>query len=285
MIGVSLNYRLSAFGFPCGKQAMDAGATNLGFKDQSLALRWVNENIGAFGGAPDKITIWGEGSGAESVSAQTLAYGGRDDGLFHGVIAESGYLGFIARSPGNFNSTDLMQETDDRLARNTSCRATVGTPASLECLHAALLEELNQALNVSAIAEQFPLVLDGDFIADYPSNQFRDGTFPKVRLLIAYNTDEGSSFDQGFSPYGGAAGLDTDDQIRTAIASIIGPDVEKTVGKTADKVVDELMALYPNMQAVSIPSLDKWPIIQPGNLVAQTIGVQYRRAAALFGDL
>lgn len=76
VIGVSINYRLSALGFPCGKEALDEGITNLGFRDQRLALRWVNENIGAFGGSPDKVTIFGESSGAESVSAQVFAYNG-----------------------------------------------------------------------------------------------------------------------------------------------------------------------------------------------------------------
>lgn len=76
IIGVSLNYRLSVFGFPGGKEAFNAGAANLGFRDQRLALRWVNENIASFGGAPNKVAIFGESSGAESVSAQVLAYNG-----------------------------------------------------------------------------------------------------------------------------------------------------------------------------------------------------------------
>lgn len=76
MIGVSLNYRLSAFGFLHGSQALAAGIANNGFRDQRLALRWVNENIAAFGGDPAKVTIWGESSGAESVNAQVMAYGG-----------------------------------------------------------------------------------------------------------------------------------------------------------------------------------------------------------------
>ncbi|KAG5923972.1 hypothetical protein E4U53_003487, partial [Claviceps sorghi] len=74
IIGVSLNYRLSAFGFLGSKEALDAGATNIGFRDQRLALQWVSENIHAFGGSPDKVTIWGESSGAESVTAQVFAY-------------------------------------------------------------------------------------------------------------------------------------------------------------------------------------------------------------------
>lgn len=76
MIGVSINYRLSAFGFLTGSEALDAGIANNGFRDQRLALRWVNENIVAFGGDPAKVTIWGESSGAESLNAQVLAYNG-----------------------------------------------------------------------------------------------------------------------------------------------------------------------------------------------------------------
>lgn len=76
IIGVSFNYRLSAFGFLGSKEAVSADATNIGFRDQRLALRWINENIAGFGGSPDLVTIWGESSGAESVSAQTFAYNG-----------------------------------------------------------------------------------------------------------------------------------------------------------------------------------------------------------------
>lgn len=282
MIGVSLNYRLSAFGFPCGREALGAGVVNLGFKDQRLALRWMHENIAAFGGAPDKVTIWGESSGAESMSAQTLAYGGRDDGLFRGVIAESGYGGFIGRYAGGLNATDAMQKTYDTLVRNTTCAHTVGTRASLDCLRALPLDEMHKALNGTA-ANPWPPVLDGDFIADYPSKQLSEGRFPKVRVLIGCNSDEGTSFGRGYGP--NAGGVNTDEEMRTAIASIVGSDVAKTAGKTTDQVVDELMFLYPNIQAVGDPGLDKWPAIQPGDRVAQLLGLQYRRTGALFGDL
>ncbi len=49
-IGVSINYRLSAWGFLSSKEVVSAGQANLGLQDQRIALRWVQENIGAFGG-------------------------------------------------------------------------------------------------------------------------------------------------------------------------------------------------------------------------------------------
>jgi carboxylesterase type B len=90
IIGVSINYRLAGWGFLFSKELQDAGAGNLGLRDQRIALSWVHENIAAFGGDPSKVTIWGESAGAGSVGAQLVAYGGRDDGLFRGAIAESG---------------------------------------------------------------------------------------------------------------------------------------------------------------------------------------------------
>ncbi|KIL88859.1 lipase 1 [Fusarium avenaceum] len=212
VIGVSLNYRLSAFGFPTGKEALSEGVTNLGFRDQRLALRWINENIAAFGGDPDKVTIFGESSGAEGVAAQILAYNGRDDGLFRGAIAESGF----------------------------------GAPL-----------------------DRF-LVLE-------------NGRFNKVPILIGANTDEGASFGVGRRPNGG--NVDTDDETREAIATIIPPEAEKNTGKTVSELVDELMEVYPNDQSIGIPSLDSWPhIIKPGDPYASQFGAQYRRSAALFGD-
>lgn len=59
-IGISIAYRLSAWGFLSSQEVSGSGNTNMGLRDQRLALHWINENIGAFGGDPSKVTIWGE---------------------------------------------------------------------------------------------------------------------------------------------------------------------------------------------------------------------------------
>ncbi|KAM0545439.1 hypothetical protein ACHAPJ_011344 [Fusarium lateritium] len=284
VIGVSLNYRVSGFGFLGGKEATEGGATNLGFRDQRLALKWINENIAAFGGSPRKVTIFGESSGAESVSAQIFAYNGRDDGLFRAAIAESGFGGALFRLAGGFNATDLMQDVYNSLVGNvTSCASLVGSPKSLACLRQAPFSEINHALNISKVGPWAP-VLDHDFIADYPANQQAEGNFPKIPILIGANTDEGTAFGQGRGPGGGV--VDTDQDMRASIASILPDDVEQRTGKSATQLTNELLALYPNDQSKGIPSLRTWSqVIKPGSEWAEKLGLQYRRANALWGDL
>jgi carboxylesterase type B len=76
MIGISFQYRISGWYFLGGKKALAGGATNLGFRDQRIALHWIQENMDAFGGDPSKVTIWGESAGAQNVGAHFLAYNG-----------------------------------------------------------------------------------------------------------------------------------------------------------------------------------------------------------------
>lgn len=90
IMAASIAYRLGAFGFLNGDEVMGAGQTNLGLRDQRLALQWIQENSAAFGADPSKVTIWGESAGAASVGFQLTAYNGRDDKLFRAAIMESG---------------------------------------------------------------------------------------------------------------------------------------------------------------------------------------------------
>ncbi|XP_063823886.1 juvenile hormone esterase-like [Ostrinia nubilalis] len=85
VILVTLNYRVGAYGFMCLDTPENPG--NEGFKDQLLALRWVKENIQAFGGDPNKITLFGESAGGISVDFQILT---QKEKLFDRAILQSG---------------------------------------------------------------------------------------------------------------------------------------------------------------------------------------------------
>ena len=90
MIAVAMNYRLGLWGFLSSPETMAEGNTNAGLMDQRLAFRWIQENIGAFGGDPKRVTLWGHSAGAQAIALHLNSFGGRDDGLFHAAILESG---------------------------------------------------------------------------------------------------------------------------------------------------------------------------------------------------
>jgi carboxylesterase type B len=60
IIYVAMNYRVGGWGFMAGKELQAEGSTNVGLRDQRLGLEWIQDNIAAFGGDPEKVTIWGE---------------------------------------------------------------------------------------------------------------------------------------------------------------------------------------------------------------------------------
>lgn len=96
VIVVTSNYRVAGYGFLGGKDLLAEGSTNLGLRDQRLGLEWVSDNIEAFGGDPEKVTIWGESAGSISVFSHMVAYDGdhtyKGKPLFRGAMMNSGKL-------------------------------------------------------------------------------------------------------------------------------------------------------------------------------------------------
>lgn len=202
MIAVSLNYRLSAWGFLYGNLVAGSGNTNVGLRDQRLALHWIQENIAGFGGDPTKVTIWGQGAGAISVGLHGTAYGGRDDDLFRAVIMQSG-------SPmpyRSLNGTQFFQPLYDQIVRSVKPNSTyaaanliagnascITAADSLSCLRSASFDDINAAVNATGPQSWFP-VIDGDFLGKSPSQLMQEFNFVQVPMLNGANTDEGASF-------------------------------------------------------------------------------------------
>jgi para-nitrobenzyl esterase len=92
VILVTLNYRKGIFGFLASDELKKRDARNtaglFGMQDQTMALRWVRQNIGAFGGDASRVTLFGESAGATSVSLHMVMP--ESQGLFHGAIMDSG---------------------------------------------------------------------------------------------------------------------------------------------------------------------------------------------------
>lgn len=225
-IGVSFNYRLSGFGFLQGRAVNEDGVANLGLYDQRLALHWIQENILAFGGDPSRVTIQGESSGAVSVGHHFVAYGGRDDGLFHAGIAESG--GPLSTSA--FISLDQQDLLYNDVLNATNC---IDKEDTLQCLRsrpASTLKDAFQGVNY------YP-VMDGGMVTGFPSVALREGSFVKRPLLIGTNTNEGTAFSVT-----GSLGVNNSADFRTMITQSSGGNglTNTTVNALVDQYVHKL---------------------------------------------
>lgn len=124
VVGVSLNYRVGIWGFLQSFDLLREGSSNAGLLDQRLGLQWIQENIASFGGDPDKVVVWGESAGAQSIAYQMFSYEGRDDGLYRGAILESGgTVGAQVRISDSMRSV-LLQKDSDMTTRSTTCPTT-----------------------------------------------------------------------------------------------------------------------------------------------------------------
>ncbi|KAL6359047.1 hypothetical protein LRP88_09246 [Fusarium phalaenopsidis] len=255
IIAASINYRVSYWGFMFSNELKEAGAGNLGLKDQRLALEWLQNNIGAFGGSPNKVTIWGESAGARSLGMQLVAYDGNYKNLFRSAILESG-------SPvAKFADANAWQPYFDALVKKTGC---TNETARLECLRELPWQTLNDIFNgtnpLGVTSPSFSAVVDGDFMTAQGSKLLKEGKFAHVPVLIGNNFDEGTAYVK--------QGINTDDQWEAWLTSL---------GMSANQIAS-LSTLYPDDPAVGIPAS------QIGRPAASPWGLQYKRASAFAGD-
>ena len=191
VIVVTINYRLGLLGF-FAHQAIDAeGHTNgnYGFMDQQLALKWINDNIAAFGGDPNRITIFGESAGGQSVYANLASPTAA--GLFEGAIAESGaysafqpYFNFIVSvSDGETAGVPGSTPSGDSVATALGCPGT--TAATAACLRGVSANAVI-ALDPATV---YPFV-DGTILPKTPTEAFASGEFNRVPVISGGNHDE-----------------------------------------------------------------------------------------------
>jgi para-nitrobenzyl esterase len=193
IVVVTVNYRLNIFGFfahpELSQESAYKGSGNYGLLDQHAALRWVKENIAAFGGDPSKVTIAGESAGSISVSAQMASPLSKD--LIAGAIGESG----AAINPTLFPiSLREAEETGLAFAKT----AGIATLKELRALHAKDLLQIYQ----DSKRFGFPTVIDGYFYPKPLPELFQEKKQAMVPLLLGWNSAEipGVAFMQG-QPY------------------------------------------------------------------------------------
>lgn len=180
IIAVTVNYRLGVFGFlaheELSKESGKGSSGNYGLMDQALALKWVYDNIAAFGGDPKKITIAGESAGSISVSA--LMASPMSKNMIAGAIGESGsILGALPAMP-----LAEVEKSGDRFMKMTNSNSI----AALRALPAD---------SILSYAGKFGLFnfnrsIDGVFFPKDPETIFSNGEQANVPLLAGWNSEE-----------------------------------------------------------------------------------------------
>jgi para-nitrobenzyl esterase len=180
VIVVTAAYRLGVLGFlSLDELRRETGTSgNYGLLDQIAALQWVHHNIAAFGGDPGTVTVFGQSSGAISISA--LVASRLAKGLFQRAIAESG---------GLFEPIDLSENFAPKGAEEAGRRfATRAGAATLEQLRTLSPEELLK----TAFDPHF--VIDGLVLKKSPFETYSEGAQNDVDILVGSNADEGELF-------------------------------------------------------------------------------------------
>ena len=225
---VSIAYRVGQLGFLAHPELSAENPNhvsgNYGILDQIAGLKWIQKNIAAFGGDPNRVTIFGESAGGISVSmlcASPLA-----KGLFQGAISESG---------GSFGPTRAKTFPGENM--KTLKQAEADGIAYVQKVGVSSIAELRKME-----ADKLPLgmgmgggwpITDGYVIPDDQHKLYEAGKYNDVPVLIGYNSDEGASFSREKTPeeyYAGVKaryGKFADDLIKAY------PATENSVPKTA----------------------------------------------------
>lgn len=224
VVVVSINYRLGIFGFlshPALSAESPQGVSgNYGIMDMVAALDWVKRNIGAFGGDPTNVTIFGESAGGTAVCLLMVVP--QAQGFFNKVISESAALMF-----GPFSHVK-----ESWYGRMPAEKFGLTHGADLAALRSKSAAELVKMMGPpdmggdrAARGEVYMPVVDGVVLPDDPARLFLAGKFAHVPLIAGTNADEGTLL--GGPPVHNLA------------------DLRKFAGKTFNSQADAMLAVYP----------------------------------------
>ena len=180
VILVYIEYRLGVFGFfhlshlPDGADYPDA--QNLGLMDQMMALKWIHNNIAAFGGDPDNVTIFGESAGGGSVSLLPLIEGSHN--YFQRVIAQSGSVCFSRSEAEAIACTNEVMSA-------LGCK----TVADLQKIDIEQLLEAGDAIDLRVFPER-----DGKFLPLDAYEAYANGAAKDLDFMQGCNKDEMNYF-------------------------------------------------------------------------------------------
>jgi para-nitrobenzyl esterase len=210
---VTINYRLGALSFlahPALARRPGSPAGNYGLMDQQAALRWVEDNIGRFGGDPNNVTIAGQSAGGVSVLAQLVSRGAR--GLFQRAIVESGAFAL------NQVPLAAAEAFGTSFANEVNCQDQTSA-----CLRKVPVDTLVNTFPDAAI----PGVVDGKVLTEPIGAALAAGHFARVPVVNGINQNEELLFvaGLGLAVSNGMfvlAPTPTSDNYESVIASVLG---------------------------------------------------------------
>lgn len=265
-IFVSVNYRVGAFGFMPGKEILEEGSANMGLLDQRMGLEWTADYIEAFGGDPEKVTIWGQSAGSISVLDQLALYGGdntyKEKELFRAAIMNSGSI-----VPADPVDCPKGQAVYDKVVQTGGCEEADDTLACLRELD--YTEFLNAANSVPGIISYHSVALsylprpDGKALPDTPDELVKRGDYAAVPMIIGSQEDEGTLFSL-FQP-----NLTTTEEVVSYLGDLFFHNMPT-------EQIEELVGTYSEQVAEGSP-------FRTGNFNELYPG--FKRLAAMLGDL
>ncbi|KJE89008.1 cholinesterase [Capsaspora owczarzaki ATCC 30864] len=189
---VNINYRLGALGFYVGEDGTNVGG-QFGFRDQRLALKWIRDNIAAFGGDPNSVTLFGQSAGAISTIAHMTSV--RSAGLFHRAILESEPFTIPLKT------VDEARKLGAHLAQALNCSST----SDIACIRSASLIDLLNAqnsamshiVNYDRILEvflQWGPVIDNFELYRQPFDSIQQGEFAPIPIMLGDTAQEAVIF-------------------------------------------------------------------------------------------
>jgi para-nitrobenzyl esterase len=259
---VSMNYRLGPFGFlahsALSQESPRGASGNYGLMDQTAALQWVQQNIEAFGGDPNNVTIFGESAGAFSVCSHLASP--RSAGLFHKAIIQSG----SCERP--WVELSRAQAQGDAFAAALGCGEA--PEESLRCMREASAEDVLAALppapnfgfspSVGPTADWFP-ILDGDFFEEQPADSFASGDFNQVPTLLGFTRDEARLFVwlgelDPFSPL-----QVSEDSYEPLVARLLGGNAELAAEAVLEYPISEFDGAAAALAALATDTIFRCP--------------------------
>lgn len=192
VIGVTTNYRVGPLGFLVQGEGEDAAIGNFGVWDQIKTLEWVQKNIRYFGGNADKVTVFGQSAGAESIGVMMTSPYVRNlpRPLFHQTIMESNPFGLPFRDYANAKEFgSRFTEAAGCLRDDMECLRRVDTNSILKAYNETSLEVVGVD-KLLLIFQPWSPVIDGDFLPMQPVDAFALGDMMQIPSIFGGTVDE-----------------------------------------------------------------------------------------------